>query len=172
MGQWKLLLPWRGTTVIEASAAAALEACSRVLLVVGHRGDELERLFAATKLVEVVRNPDHAAGLFSSVRAGVLRVRSQRFFVALGDMPLAGPQLYRRLVDEPSAAALRPVYRGTRGHPVLLDSALIPLILAEPAESTMRNVLARVEARDVPVEDAGAVLDLDEPADYERLSRM
>ncbi len=36
----------------------------------------------------------------------------------------------------------------------------------------MRNVLARVECRDVPVDDPGAVLDLDEPDDYDRLSRL
>ena len=55
--------------------------------------------------------------------------------------------------------------------PVLLAAALIPAILAEPADSTLRKVLQDVERAEVAVEDAGVALDLDEPADYEGLSR-
>ncbi len=172
MGRWKPVLPWRGATVVEASAAAALAACSRVLLVVGHRGDELVRLFAGRERVEAVPNPRYIAGLFSSIRAGIERVRSERFFVALADMPLVSPDLYLRLLGEPQADAVRPVYRGTRGHPVLLSARVIPLIRDESEDSTLRNVLARVECRDVPVDDPGAVLDLDLPDDYDRLSRL
>jgi len=171
MGRWKPLLPWRGATVVEASVAAALGACSRVLLVVGHRGDELGRLFAGRERVEVVPNAGYLAGLFSSIRTGVERVRSSRFFIALADMPLVRPELYLALLGAPEADAVRPVYRGTPGHPVLLSARVIPLIRAESEDSTMRNVLARVECRDVPVDESGAVLDLDEPADYDRLSR-
>ncbi len=170
MGRWKPVLPWHGATVVEASAAAALAACSRVLLVVGHRGDELARLFAGRERVEVVPNPSYMAGLFSSIRAGVERVRSQRFFVALADMPLVSAGLYLRLLAEPEADAVRPVYRGARGHPVLLSSRMIPLIRAESEDSTMRDVLARVQCRDVPVDDPGSVLDLDLPEDYDRHS--
>ncbi len=172
MGRWKPLLPWRGATVVEASAAAALSACSRVLLVVGHRGDELAGLFSGRPRLEVVPNAGYLAGLFSSIRAGVERVRSPRFFIALADMPLVRPELYLALLDEPEAEAVRPVYRGTPGHPVLLSARIIPLIREESEDSTMRNVLARVGCRDVPVDEPGAVLDLDEPADYDRLSRL
>jgi molybdenum cofactor cytidylyltransferase len=170
MGRWKMLLPWRGSTVVETAAVAALEHCSRLLLVVGHRGDELARLFAGRDRVEVVWNRDHERGLFSSIRAGVAGVGTARFFVALGDMPMVDPRIYRRLLEAPPAPVLRPAYLGRRGHPVLLSAQMIPLILAEPPESTMRNVLARVDGRDMDVQDAGVVLDLDEPADYERLS--
>jgi molybdenum cofactor cytidylyltransferase len=170
MGRYKPLLPWRGTTVVETSAAAALAVASRVLLVVGYRGDELAALFAGRARVEIVPNPDYAAGLFSSVQAGVRRVRTSRFFVALADMPLVTPGLYERLLAEPPAPAVRPLYDGTRGHPVLLDASMIAPILAEPVTGMMRNVIARVAARDMAVDDPAALLDLDEPADYERLA--
>jgi molybdenum cofactor cytidylyltransferase len=170
MGRWKMLLPWRGSTVVEAAAAAALGGCSRVLLVIGYRGEELERVFAGHTGVEVVWNRGYERGLFSSIQAGVARVRTPRFFVALADMPMVASGVYRQLLQSPPAAAARPVHAGRPGHPVLLSAAMIPLILAEPPGSTMRNVLARVERREVEVSDAGVVLDLDEPGDYDRFS--
>lgn len=171
MGRWKMLLPWRGSTVVEAAAAAALDACSRLIVVVGHRGEELAGVFAARDRVEIVRNPDWERGLFSSVRAGAAAVRSERFFVALGDMPLVGSPVYRSLLAAPPAPAVHPLYRGRRGHPVLLAAAVIPRILAAPLESNLGCVLQGVEGRDVVVDDPGTQLDLDEPADYERLAR-
>ncbi len=170
MGRLKMLLPWRGSTVVEAAAAAALGACSRLLVVVGHRGEELARLFAGRDRVEIVRNPGWERGLFSSVRAGVAAVRSERFFVALGDMPLVGSAVYRSLLAAPPAPAVHPLYGDRRGHPVLLAAEMIPRILAEPPDSTLRAVLERVEGREVAVDDAGTLLDLDVPADYERLA--
>ncbi len=120
MGRWKPLLPFRGGTIVGTVVEAALEACSRVILVTGFRGDELAARFAGTPRVLVVENPDWALGMFSSIRRGAARVESARFFVSLGDMPFVGSAIYRALLEAPEADFVFPVHGGVRGHPVCL----------------------------------------------------
>ena len=42
MGTWKMMLPYCQGTMLDASLKNALAFCQRVILVVGHRGEELE----------------------------------------------------------------------------------------------------------------------------------
>ncbi len=169
MGAWKLLLPWRGATVIEWSARHALGFCRRVLLVTGHRGDELRELFAGRPAVEPVENREWRLGMFSSIQAGAARVESGRFFIALGDMPLVEDGAYRLLAERLAGGgyeAARPTFAGRKGHPVLLDRSLVPRLLAAPPSLSMSDVLRAVKLLEVPVADESVVTDLDTPADY------
>jgi molybdenum cofactor cytidylyltransferase len=113
MGEWKLLLPWRGATVVEWSVRHALGFCRRVLLVTGHRSRELQALFTGWPAVEPVENREYRRGLLSSIQAGATRVESERFFIALGDMPLVGEAIYRLLAERlPAAGCPSPPARG------------------------------------------------------------
>ena len=87
MGRWKPVLPFSGSTIVQTVVASALRAGARVILVTGYRAEELVPLFGADPRVELVHNPRWSDGMFSSVQAGVARVRSRRFFVTLGDKP-------------------------------------------------------------------------------------
>ncbi len=94
-----MTLPCSGSTIVECSVQNALESCSRVILVSGYRGDELARLFAGRERVLVVHNADYELGMFSSVQCGVTRVNTERFFLALGDMPLVAAAVYKILLE-------------------------------------------------------------------------
>jgi len=171
MGEWKLLLPWRGSTVVEWSVRHALDFCHRVFLVTGHRGQELRALFAACPAVEPVENRDYRLGMFSSIQAGVSRVESGRFFIALGDMPLVGGGIYRRLADAAVVYdAVRPTFAGRKGHPVLLHRALVPRIKAADPSFSMSHVLQGARVLELPTEDEGVVYDIDTLSDYDRRS--
>ena len=37
MGNWKLTLPYKGSTIIESSIANAMNVCDRAIVVTGHR---------------------------------------------------------------------------------------------------------------------------------------
>ena len=189
MGAWKLLLPWRGVTVIEAVVAEVLSCCSRAIVVAGHRAEELEALFRGAERVLVVRNPDWEKGMFTSLKRGAEEVRTEAFFVALADMPLiargtflALDALRRAPVAQPGAQpggappgagpsagprAFRPVSLGRPGHPVLFESSALPIIAETGGSLSMKEVLARLDL--VPwTADAGEGVfqDFDIPADY------
>ncbi|MBN2324166.1 MAG: NTP transferase domain-containing protein [Spirochaetes bacterium] len=170
MGKWKLLVRLRGKTLIECSVDGALGACGRVILVTGHRARTLEAIFGGRPDVFLVHNPDYKKGMFSSVLAGAAHVETDRFFLALGDMPLVGERLYTELLRYKDVPAVIPKYRGKKGHPLLLERSVKDTILALGPERTMRDVLAQTATLAVPVENRYVLVDIDEPEDLKKIT--
>ncbi|MDP3176621.1 MAG: NTP transferase domain-containing protein [Spirochaetaceae bacterium] len=171
MGAFKPLLDFRGSTIIQTVVGEAIAAGCRVLLVVGHRGDELDRLFEGSALVQVLRNAGWERGLLSSIQAALPAVRSSAFFVMLGDMPFVGREVYGLLArgterGNPSPRARIASFEGRKGHPALIPSAWIPEILALPPQGMLRDYLATMPVELVDTGGDAALVDLDTPADY------
>ena len=166
MEKWKLMLPCRGSTIIEGSVRNALEVSSRVILVAGFRGEELARLFSRQDRVEVVFNPGYKKGMFSSIKRGASLVRSGRFFLALGDMPLVDPAVFRALLPYADIEVVIPKYKGKKGHPLLLSRKALQTIAGLEETKTMRDVLAGFPTLTVPVEDSHILHDIDDREDY------
>ena len=164
--EWKMLLPCGRATVLEASVEVALGTCARAVVVAGFRAGELARLFRGNERVEVVVNPGYEGGMFSSVRRGAAAVRTPRFFLALGDMPLVSPDTYRALAAAPQVDAVIPKYRGKKGHPLLLSAGVARALAAAPEGAGLRDLLAAVPTLLVPVEDPHVLHDIDTDADY------
>lgn len=80
MGDWKMMLPWGAGTLLDSALRSAFSLCDRVILVTGHRGDELARYYRGQPAITLVHNPDYASGMFSSVKCGAAAVTSRRFF--------------------------------------------------------------------------------------------
>lgn len=172
MGEWKLILPFRESTIIQTVVAAALAACARVILVTGFRGEELERLFSAEPRVGAVRNPAWETGMFSSQQRGIAQVRSDRFFIMPGDMPLVPADVYRALLADAPVDVTFPVFRGTRGHPVLFSRRVGDAALREdPTTGRLRDIARRFDCRDVPWTDGTILRDIDTRNDYKEISR-
>jgi len=166
---WKMILPFGDSTVIETTVRQGLSACSRVILVTGHRSAELAQLFSSWSDVTTVYNPEFEKGMFSSIQVGVSHITTDRFFVALGDMPLVSPATYRKLLEEKREAAVIPRFQGKNGHPVLLTSILIAKILESGGPTTLRDILEDHVVISVPVNDRAVLHDIDTPEDYKRL---
>ena len=177
MDTWKMMLPWGSSTIIEYSVGTALKVCSRVILVVGFRAQELIDVFGDQPQVEVVKNPDYQAGMFSSVQTGVRAVAEGSFFLALADMPGVSEGTYGDLLEwsgklsrgfaaKQSPYAVIPQYRGKKGHPLLLSAEMRARILQADLSKTLRDVLAGVPTVIVPADEPGVLHDIDTPADY------
>src|SRR5579862_8784708 len=70
MGQLKALLPWRGTTLLQAQIRELLATgLSPLVVVLGHRAEELRPLLPTD--AQVVLNERYAEGKSTSIVAGV-----------------------------------------------------------------------------------------------------
>jgi molybdenum cofactor cytidylyltransferase len=177
MDTWKMMLPWGSSTIIEQSVRTALKVCSRVILVVGFRAEELIDVFGDWPQIEVATNPGYRAGMFSSVQRGVQAVTKGDFFLALADMPGVSERIYgdllvwsgrlsRVFAAKQTPYAVIPQYRGKKGHPLLLSAGMRARILQTEITKTLRDVLAEVPTVIVPADEPGILHDIDTPADY------
>jgi len=178
MQAFKPLLAFRGSTVIEQVVGTFRTAGVAAIVIVGWQADRLVPVLDRAG-IRWVWNPRYADGMYASIQAGVraLPVEAHAFFVLPADMPLVRGDAVPRLLDAWHAQAggiLFPVWNGKRGHPPLLDARYVPEILADSPPGGLRTVLARhTDAmRDIPCTDAGILVDLDTPDEYERACGM
>jgi molybdenum cofactor cytidylyltransferase len=185
MGRPKLLLPY-GTGTIVGSLASALRAggASPVVIVAAFGDVELQehaRAFGA--LVAV--NPDPERGMLSSIREGLaalggadrLAERGEVVLVAPADLPAVRPGTVAELLWRRAAAGAPlavPAYHGQRGHPLAIAPNLLPEIETLDLSIGLKQLLDRHAAAvlEVPVDDPGAVRDVDTPEDYQGLPPM
>ena len=147
----KLLLPFRGATLIEhmVDVVTASDA-GETLVVLGHEAERVRPLLGG-KPVRLVNNPDYEQGMGSSLDAGLRQASpgADGAMICLTDLPLLESGDLNRLIAafvalEPGAGAageknivgkkiagknivgkkiVVPVFRGERGNPVLFSMA-------------------------------------------------
>ncbi|MCU0276045.1 MAG: nucleotidyltransferase family protein [Acidobacteria bacterium] len=159
-GAFKMAAEVGGRPLLSWGLEAMVAACARVIVVAGAQAENVRRLVSGVAGAELVVNEDWETGMLSSVQAGVRWVRSARFFLLPGDMPLVRSEIFAALLAHAEDVVI-PACAGRRGHPVLLASALIPGILAEPPGSSLGAFLRRRQCTVVETGDPGVLADLD-----------
>ena len=99
MGQVKLLLPWKGRTILEHVLGNLLQSrVDEVILVLGHEADRFLGKISEPK-IKIVLNPAYGEGMSSSLRKGlmVMGEKAEAFLVVLGDQPGIQPVSYTHL---------------------------------------------------------------------------
>lgn len=177
MGRAKQLLPVAGRPLLDGVVASACASrLDEVLVVLGARADEI---LAAVDLgrARTLLNPDHAAGMSTSLRAGLAALGPdvERAVVILGDQPAISAAFLDELLDLQvrsglPAAALS--FDGLLHPPVVLRRELWGDLAALEGDVGCRAVIrARPElVAAVPV--PGGLrhpVDVDTPEDYARL---
>jgi molybdenum cofactor cytidylyltransferase len=177
MGQAKQLLSLGQSTVLaETLAHVQSAALHEIVLVLGASAEAIRRRLPSPQQFKIVVNQAYEQGIASSLRAGLSAVDpiSDAALIVLGDQPFIHPQTLDRIVEEyrrSQAQIVIPVHRGQRGNPVLLDRSVFAEVMALEGDVGSRAIFAQHLDRtvNVEVEDKGILLDLDDPADYERL---
>jgi molybdenum cofactor cytidylyltransferase len=167
-GRWKMALPLGDKTVIERSIEGMYDVARRIWVVVGWQAKRMRTLLAPYAKVELVLNEEFRKGMFSSVRAGMARVRAPRFFLQPGDCAFVGSQVYAQMLAVASDIVI-PTFESRKGHPVLFRGTLIPEILALPEDAILRDYIARKGCTTVEVQDEGILLDIDTLEQYNTL---
>jgi len=173
MGTQKLLLPFGETTVVEAVVAAALGSrADRVMAVLGADAGEVRRKLETSGISTTV-NADYARGMLSSVQAGfkALGEDAEAAVVMLGDQPFLPTKVVDAVVGAYRASGkgiVIPVFRGRRGHPVLVDMKYRDEVLGlDPADGLRRLMRAHPgDVHEVEAGDADILRDMDTPEDY------
>lgn len=168
----KLLTDVDGRAMVQRAVDTALASqASPVIVVTGHDGDRVRDALAGRQ-VQFVDNPDFAAGLSTSLRAGLAAIAGMQLDGAvflLGDMPLVTPAHIDRLMaafnPTEGRAICVPSHRGKRGNPVLWASRFFPEMQALDGDQGARS-LFRAHADqvcEVDMEDEGVLIDIDTP---------
>ena len=165
----KLLEVLAGIPLVQWAVAAALASrASSVTVVTGHAAQQVESIVAGPR-VGVVRNPNYAEGLSTSLRCGIaaLPADAEGVVVLLGDMPYITAThldiLLKRYAAQP--AIIVPTKAGRRGNPVLWPRGYFNEMQAIAGDQGARELLARHSAQTVSVEiDTEAIfVDVDTP---------
>ena len=174
----KLLETIGGRPVIARVAETALASAARPVVVV--TGFEAERIAEALRGLDValVQNPDFAAGLSTSLRAGLaaLPAKSDGALILLGDMPcveagdLAALIAAFAAIDRNSICV--PSRRGMWGNPILWGAAYFPEMMRLSGDAGAKLLLDNHRERVTEVEAVsdGIFADVDVPSDLARLN--
>ena len=172
MGTQKLLLPWARKTVIEHVVDQLLASrVDQVLVITGHDHEQLQRTLANYP-VTLEYNDQYTQGMLSSVRCGLkaLPENCTGVLVALGDQPTLKARTVNHMLDQflQYPQIVLPVHQGRRGHPLLFSRTYVPEILTQYDTTGLRGLLQAHEQaiREVPVDSAAILWDLDTPDDY------
>jgi CTP:molybdopterin cytidylyltransferase MocA len=177
MGSPKQLLLIAGRPMLEAVVVQAnASKLDEVVVVLGAVADEIRPRVAFGRATVLV-NPDHAAGMASSLKAGIasLAPRVDRVVVMLGDQPDVSAAVLDQLLRLQQASGLPAAalsFDGLLHPPVVLERKLWGDLMSLHGDVGCRAVIrARPElvAR-LPVEgNLRHPVDVDTPGDYARI---
>ena len=174
MGQPKLLLPWRGTTVLAHTIEVWRELGAAEVAIVLAAGSPL-----ASELppgVTSITNSRPELGMFESIRCASRwtgwRTDITHFALILGDQPHLQPTTLRALmtfVKAHSADICQPSRNGRGRHPVVVPRRIFAALQHSTAQHLKDFMFSegRAPAR-VEIDDPGLDLDMDTPEDYQR----
>ena len=175
MGVPKLLLPYRGATIIEAVLdAVTASGADATLVVLGANRTAIREKIRRFR-VSVAVNTRFREGMLSSIQTGIsaLPRRCRAALVVLGDQPALPPSALDALIDawnEGRKGIVVPVFGGRRGHPLLLDLKYRREIDGLTPETGLRGLLAAhpEDILEVDVPDGAVLADIDTPDDYRK----
>lgn len=175
MGQLKALLPWRGKILLEHQIDALLEGgADRVIVVLGHRADELRPLVEGRSGAAWVLNLDYMQGKITSIKAGLSAIDSAEVDAVLllnVDQPRSSADVSAVLAAHrmSQCEVTVPEYQGKGGHPIALSASLLPELLWIDEETQGIKAVVRRRAESVqrlPLDNPEILLDLNTPEQY------
>ena len=175
MGELKALLPWQGQCLISHQVTALADGgVDRIVVVLGHRHEELLREVESKPRVEWTLNTEYLQGKTTSIKVGLkaLGERLPETLLLLNvDQPRSADTISYLLRQHRTSGPLItiPSFGGKGGHPVAFDGALLAE-LANISEETqgIREVVRRHQegTRRLEMETGEVLWDLNTPEQY------
>lgn len=177
----KMLLPYKGKTVIATTVGNVIASGTKNIIVVA--GFEQEKIKEALKgmPLQLIDNPDYEKGMTTSIQKAVASAVSDGYMICLGDMIHITPSEYFLLSKNfeeqyalNKACIILPFYKGEKGNPVIFSKyykkAILEHVNMEGCKAIVQEHKQNVVA--VEMQESNILADLDYPADYERLDKQ
>lgn len=176
--QQKLLLPWRGTTLIEQVLRAWLESRIDRIVLVSRRDDhELHRVVRRYPSIELVLPEEDPSEMKRSVWIGLQHLQStqptdrDRWLLAPADMPTLTHTLIDQIIERgwKSSAIVYPKFDQRRGHPVSFPWSFAKQVGQLGTNEGINCLLERFPCESLSIDTEPYPADVDTEADYHRL---
>jgi molybdenum cofactor cytidylyltransferase len=171
-GSTKQLAELRGRPLLAHALAAmlAVDGLERVIVVLGHDADEI-RARVDFGGAEVVIADDWATGQAASLRRGLAAAAgADAVVITLGDQPFITPAVITEaLAQLPGHDAVRAVYDGQPGHPVVLGRPVLDAAGELHGDQGARELLARFNVRRWNAGHLADATDVDTPEELQAL---
>jgi molybdenum cofactor cytidylyltransferase len=177
-GRPKQLLIFQGESLVRRAVRAATEACGTGVVVV--TGDT--RALIGAELREsgasVVENPEWRGGLGTSIRCGLRHLITaapelEAVVLLACDQPFVEAETVSGLMAKQAItgkAIVASSYANTLGIPALFDRSCFAALLALPDESGAKAIIEARRDEVAQIEFEKGAIDIDTPADFERLA--
>lgn len=173
MGKLKPLLPLGNKTVIEQVVTTFLRAgVGDIRVVLGYRARDVIAVLKNLSVSWSV-NADCTSEMLTSIKLGIdgLKHDSGAFFVMPVDIPLVRSQTLRQLMGaltKDVSKIIYPTLLGERGHPPLIPRQYAGELIHWAGNGGLKGFLEQYDrvSFDVPVFDAGILMDMDTPEQY------
>ncbi|KAA2238754.1 nucleotidyltransferase family protein [Chitinophaga agrisoli] len=178
MGAPKQNLVFKGKTLLQHAIDTAIEShCTPVIVVKGAHAVIISPENLPADRVSIIDNPNWQEGLASSIRTGISALQ-QKAPAATGVILMLCDQPYVEAAHlnglmlkklETGKGIIASYYNDTMGVPALFDKAFFPALLSLAGEEGAKKLLYQYEDEVTAVPFPLGSVDVDTPADYERL---
>lgn len=193
MGTFKPLLKIGDLPAVDVLVSSFVSAgIGRIVIVTGHQHERLTAHIdqnAETQVeIKTVFNENYSKGMFTSVQKGISFLRSASdpaggeiagTFVIPVDCPAVSAGTIKMMMDEIRAdddteMFFAPVYMGKKGHPLYIPQRYWREIIEHDGRNGLKGITDNYPNRmkRIPVDDEGILLDMDDPAGYERVKEF
>ena len=176
MGMDKALIGMEGVSTIEFLIRKLTPFSKAIHVILGRNYQTVAPL--VTQTANAIFNSDHHLGMFSSIKAGFKCISADApILLQMIDQPSVPVTVYQHLLSSLDTENLffQPLISdsGEKGHPVILSPKLKDIILEEPSNSTLRDVLQNIPLASkkwVPVRDIQVLQNMNTPLDRKQWS--
>ncbi len=153
MKTFKPLLVFQNHSFLYHIVGKASLVCQELVVVTGFQDrllqtsllDELRKEDALLESVSLrfVFNKHYARGMFSSLQAGLSEIgKTEWILYHFVDQPGLPPSFYEQFVAEIDDRYnwIQPLYKGRKGHPLLLGKPLFKWLLKQPVDSNLHQL--------------------------------
>ncbi|WKY45057.1 NTP transferase domain-containing protein [Eubacteriaceae bacterium ES2] len=176
MGDFKPVLKIGNLSILERIIMTFQAAgISEIVIITGNKARIIEELVKDMQVICLHNHAYETTQMLDSVKIGLryFENKAERILVTPIDIPLFTKETVLKLLDS-EGVFINPVYRGVKGHPLLIQRTALPEIIAY---SGQRGLLGAVENSsfkqiEVEVEDEGILLDADTQDDFKMLMNL
>lgn len=145
LGENKLTKNFNGIPLIKYSIKNILaSSIDKLIIVTGYQKEIVEKLIDKNKKVKIIYNPDFNSGMASSIKKGLgsLPIKTEAFFICLGDMPLVEQKIYNQIIEyKKKNEIIVPSYKKQQGNPILFSISIKKKIMTIKGDIGAKKIL-------------------------------